>query len=229
MKKGTNPSQTLMIINEIKSEYNNIEVTSERFKNMVINRYNSIYSTTSKDTIIANLREDAMIYHQEEMFLTKLPQDGNKVDILGAKRVNNCVKIVISQQKGNNASFNSTSFQKTLEKLQYFLDNSLFEQYFNLLPEHLNPNICGLNYEVEVIIGMTIAFGETIILDKERNIKMYAGENYLTKMGICSYNIIDLDMWCINNSKIKNHSYDAISKCCDFDEIYNKCIEKINS
>lgn len=228
MKKGTNPSQILMIIIDIISENNDIEVTSEKFKNKVINRYNSVYSTTSKDTIIANLREDAMIYHQEEMFLTKLPQDGNKVDILGAKIVNNCVKIVISQQKGNNASFNSTSFQKTLEKLQYFFDNSLVEQYFNLLPEHLNPNICGLNYEVEVIIGMTIAFGESIILDKERNIKMYAGENYLKKMGICSYSMIDLDMWCINNNKIKNHSYDAISKCCDFDEIYNKCIEKIN-
>ena len=228
MKKGTNPAQILMIMYDIMSENPNSIPTSPGFKEMVINRYNKIYSVTSKDTIIANMREDAMIHHQEELILVKLPQDGNKVDILGVKVVDNIIKFVISQQKGNNASFNSTSFHKTLEKLQSFIDNSSIEQYFHLIPENLNPTICGLNYEVEVIIGMTIACGDTVILDDERNIKMYSGSNYLKKMGIVSYNMVDMDMWVTTQDNIKNHSYDAISKCCDFDEIFNKCIEKIN-
>lgn len=224
MKKGTNPAELLMIMYNIMSENPNSVPTKE----MVINRYNNLYSAASKATIIANLREDAMIHHQEELILVKLPQDGNKVDILGVKVVDNTIKFVVSQQKGNNSSFNSTSFQKTLEKLQSFIDNSLVEQYFHLIPENLNPTICGLNYEVEVIIGMTIACGDTVILDDERNIKMYSGSNYLKKMGIVSYHKVDMDEWVINQDKIKNHSYDATSKCCDFDEIYNKCIEKIN-
>lgn len=228
MKKGSNPAQILIIMRDIISENPTIVLTSQRFKEMVINRYNKIYGVTSKDTIIANLREDAMIYHQEEMTLVKLPQDGNKVDILGVKVVGNIIKFVISQQKGNNASFNSTSFQKTLEKLQSFIDNSLVEQYFHLLPENFNPNICGLDYEVEVIIGMTIACGDTVILDNERNIKMCSGSNYLEKMGIVSYTKVDIDDWVITQDKIKNHSYDAISKCCDFNEIFNECIDKIS-
>ena len=228
MKKGTNPSQILMIMSDIISENPDIVITSPPFKEMVIDRYNKIYGVTSKDTIIANLREDAMIHHQEELTLVKLPQDGNKVDILGVKVVDNIIKFVVSQQKGNNASFNSTSFQKTLEKLQSFIDNSLVEKYFHLLPENLNPNICGLNYEVEVIIGMTIACGDTTILDPKRNIKMYSGSDYLEKMGIVSYDMVDMDMWVISQSKIKNHSYNAISKCCDFEEIFNKCVEKFN-
>lgn len=228
MKKGTNPSQILTIMYDIISENPSIIITDPSFKKMVIDGYNKIYGITSKDTIIANLREDAMIHHQEELILVKLPQDGNKVDILGFKVVDNIIKFVVSQQKGNNASFNSTSFQKTLEKLQSFIDDSLIEKYFHLLPENINPNICGLNYEVEVIIGMTIACGDTEIIDDERNIKMYSGSNYLEKMGIVSYNMVDMDMWVITQDNIKNHSYDAISKCCDFDEIFNKCIEKIN-
>jgi hypothetical protein len=101
----------------------------------------------------------------------------------------------------------------------------LVEQYFHLIPENLNPNICGLNYEVEVIIGMTIACGDTKILDDERNIKLYSGSDYLEKMGIFSYDMIYMDNWIINQDRIKNHLYDAVSKCCDFDEVFNKCIE----
>lgn len=228
MKKGTNPAQVLMIMFDIISKNHDVVITSPLFKEMVMNRYNDIYGVTSKDTIIANLREDAIIHHQEELFLVKLPQDGNKVDIMGATIIDNIIKLVVSQQKGNNASFNSTSFQKTLEKLQSFIDNSLIEQYFHLLPENLNPNICKLNYEVEVIIGMTIACGESVILDNKRNIKMYSGSEYLEKMGIISYDMVDIDMWVITQDKIKNHSYDAISKCCDFEEIFNKCVEKFN-
>jgi hypothetical protein len=40
--------------------------------------------------------------------------------------------------------------------------------------------------------------------------------------------MIDIDLWVTNHDKIKHHKYDAVSKCCDFDEIYNKCIEKLN-
>ena len=228
MKKGTNPSQVLMIISDITSENPGIEITTPPFKKMVEKRYNQIYSVTSKDTMISTLREGAMIHHQEEMFLVTLPQDGNKVDILAAKNVDNTIKIVVSQQKGNNASFNSTSFEKTFEKLQNFKDNLLVEQYFHLLPNELNPKVCGLNYELEVIIGMTIACGDTEIIDNERNIKIYSQSEYLKKMGILSYDIVDLDMWVINQDKIKNHSYNAVDKCHNFDEIYNKCIQKFN-
>jgi hypothetical protein len=225
MKKGTNPAQILMIMNSIISENPNGILTSPCFKEKVVNKYNETYGVKSKETIIANMREDAMIHYQEELVLVKLPQDGNKVDILGVKVVDNIIKFVVSQQKGNNASFNSTSYQKTLEKLQSFIDNSLVEQYFHLIPENLNPNICGLNYEVEVIIGMTIACGDTKILDDERNIKLYSGSDYLEKMGIFSYDMIYMDNWIINQDRIKNHLYDAVSKCCDFDEVFNKCIE----
>jgi CRISPR/Cas system endoribonuclease Cas6 (RAMP superfamily) len=58
-------------------------------------KYNEIYFQTSKDTIISNLREDAMVEFQEERFITKLPQDNNKVDLMAVK--------IIDKRKGLHA------------------------------------------------------------------------------------------------------------------------------
>jgi len=228
MKKGTNPFQIIMIIQDLLDNNSDLDITEPQFKVMVENRYNEIYGVTSKETMAANLREDAIIEHQEDYKLVKLPQDGNKVDIMGAKIENGVVSLIVSQQKGNNASFNSTSFQKTLEKLKEFYDNKKVEQYFDLLPDELNPTLNGLPYSLEVIIGMAIACGQSQTLDSERNIKLFSNGEYLEKMGIHSYDMVDITLWVTNHDKIKNHKYDAVSKCCDFDEIYNKCIEKLN-
>ena len=135
--------------------------------------------------------------------------------------------MIVSQQKGNNSSFNSTSYQKTLEKLQFFHDNKLIENYFHLLPDELNPNKNNLPYHIEIIIGMTIAVGNPTILDEKRNIILYSNNDYLCKLGIINHDIMDIDYWIINQEKIKNHNYDAISKCCDFDYVYEKCIQKL--
>lgn len=227
MKKGTNPSQILRIISDVNSRGIYGDIKSEDFKREVINEYNRIYSITSIDTIVANLREDAIIHFQDEYRLYKLPQDNNKVDIIGVKMEDNIIKIVVSQQKGNNGSFNSTSFQKTLEKLKLFYDDNLVEGYFNLLPDELNPKKVNLPYTLDIIIGMTIACGDDVILDVERNIVQCSNGGYLKKIGIVNNDMVDIDYWVNENDKIKNHTYDAVSKCHDFDYIYDKCIKKL--
>jgi hypothetical protein len=227
MKKGTNPSQILRLIYNIKDKNPSLVISSNEFKNEVIDEYNRIYSISSIDTIVSNLREDAILHFQDEYKLIKLPQDNNKVDIMGAKLVDGQIKIIVSQQKGNNGSFNSTSFQKTLEQLQLFYDKKLVKKYFNLLPDNLNPDKINVPYDLFIIIGMTIACGDDVVLDKKRNIVKCSNGNYLRKMGIINNDMVDLDHWIVNQDKVKNHTYDAVSKCHDFNYIYEKCISKL--
>lgn len=227
MKKGTNPAQILRVICKIKDKHPSIDFNSTIFKSKVVDEYNRIYGISSVDTMISILREDAIIHFQDQLKLFRLPQDNNKVDIMGVKQENGMIKIVISQQKGNNASFNSTSHQKTLEKLRSFYDNKLVETYFYLLPDHLNPIKVKLPYSLDIVVGMTIANGDDSILDSDRNIILSSNGNYLKKMGIVKHDMVDIDYWVINHKKIKDHTYDAVSKCYDFDYIYEKCINKL--
>jgi hypothetical protein len=226
MKKGAIPAQIFGIIYDLKEIGHTVKYGQE-FKNYVIKKYNEIYFQTSKDTIISNLREDAMVEFQEERFITKLPQDNNKVDLMAVKIIDNVVSIIVSQQKGNNSSFNSTSLSKTLEKLSEFITKDKIKEYFCLLPDKLNPNINGLIYNVEVIIGMFSAIGSTTKTKNGENIRFVSNDDYLQLMGIVSNDIISLDYWVINKFNGLNHKYSAIDNCCNFDYIYDRCIQKL--
>jgi hypothetical protein len=223
MKKGTSPATVMTLI------YEGLELglTEDKLKKSVINRYNQIYSVQSRDTIIANLREDAIVEHQEEMIIRKLPQDNNKVDFIAVKIENNRLKIVISQQKGNNASFNSTSLSKTLEKLSELVRQKKYTQYFNLLPDEYNPLITNMEYDIKVIVGFTLACGSTNYIYDEVTIPFLCGKDYLNEIGIYSKSMIDLDYWVLKQEKIKKHEYNAIDNCCDFNIIYDACLTKI--
>ena len=223
MKKGVSIAQILLLI---KDGINlGIKLNTDELKEFVIQGYNQIYSVTSKDTIIANLREDAIVNFQEEMFITKLPQDNNKLDLLATKIENGRVKVVFSQQKGNNSSFNSTSLNKTLDILTNLKLNKNYNKYFNLLPDELNPNLNGLEYDVEIIIGFTLAVGSKVYKFNGVEIMSYSGDDYLKYLGINNKTIFDIDFWVINHSKIVKHTYNAIEHCEDFNQVFNKCLE----
>ncbi len=222
MKKGVSIAQILLLI---KDGINlGFKVNTDELKEFVIKGYNEIYSVTSKDTIIANLREEAIVNFQEGMFITKLPQDNNKLDLLAAKIENDRVKIVFSQQKGNNLSFNSTSLNKTLDILTNLKLNKNYEKYFNLLPNELNPNLNGLECDVDIIIGFTLAVGYKLYKLNGVEIMSYSGDEYLKYLGINNKTIFDIDFWVINHPKIVNHTYNAIEHCEDFNEVFSKCL-----
>jgi hypothetical protein len=221
ISKGISPVQIIEIISSLVDV--GFEIDRPDFKSKVISKYNDIFSKNSKDTIIANLREDAMVQFQEDRFITKLPQDNSKVDLMSVKIINNVVDIRVSQQKGNDASFNSSSLSKTIDSLTKFIEGNKITDYFYLLPEHLNPNKNGLKYKVEVIIGMILACGE----GNKRGIKTITNNEYLRYMGILSKDICDIDYWAYTQLKNRNHEYYAIDKCCNFDIIYDKCISII--
>ena len=227
MKKGASPAQILEIIQELITEGKS--VYSDDIKLKVMERYNSIYSQDSKDTKIANLREDAMVHFQDDRFIIKLPQDNNKVDLMAAKIENDIVDIRISQQKGNNASFNSTSLAKTIDSLSDFVIKDKVKNYFNLLPDHLNPNINNLEYKVDVIIGMFLAEGKTVKSKDGVDIKFMSNDDYLRFMGIINNDIVDLDYWVVEQFKSVNHSYDAVNICENFNTIYDKCLNLLKS
>ena len=226
MKKGATPAQIFGIMYDL-VEMGFIVKNDQDFKNIVIKKYNEIYCQTSKDTIIANIREDAMVEFQEERFICKLPQDNNKVDLISVKIIDNIVSIIVSQQKGNNSSFNSTSLSKTLEKLSEFITENKVKKYFYLLPDELNPTVNGMDYNVEVIIGMFSAVGGTTKTKNGRDIRFTSNDEYLRLMGIISNDIICLDYWVVNKFKNLNHEYKAIDNCCNFDYIYDRCIQKL--
>ena len=225
MKKGASPAQIFEIIGKLLEEGHNIN--SDQLKKVVRGRYNEIYSQSSKDTIVANLREDAMVKFQQHRFIVKLPQDNNKVDLMAVKIEDEAVSIRVSQQKGNNSSFNSTSLSKTIDMLSDFINNDKFSKYFNLLPDSLNPNINGLPYNVEVVIGMFLAEGETTKKGNGVDINFISNNDYLRFMGIFNYDIIDLDYWVVKELKSKNHSYDAVGICGNFDDVYDKCVNLV--
>jgi hypothetical protein len=130
----------------------------------VMKRYNEYFGKTSKETVKANVREDIIVKNQKNRFLIKLPQDLKKLDIMAAHidEGTDEIKITFSQQKGNNASFNSSSESKTLESISNCLNNKTYEIFFNLLPNNLNPNINCKKYQIDAVVGMVNACGKNI-------------------------------------------------------------------
>ena len=91
VKKGASPAQLIEIITTLMESGK--EITSTDFKIDVMSIYNTIFSKTSKDTIIANIRENAMVKFQEDRVIIKLPQDTYKVDLMAVKIIDNVVDI----------------------------------------------------------------------------------------------------------------------------------------
>jgi hypothetical protein len=228
MKKGANNQRIFDLIR--KGLKFGLELNSQDLKDFVITEYNNSYAITSLDTIAANLRENAIIRFQEEMIIRKVEQDGKgSSDLIAAKIVSNKVEIVISQQKGNDASFNSSSKSDTLRKLSK-VKNGNYKDYFRFLPDSLNPDLNGLEYTIDVIIGYTNAFDDKVgtynCKDSDTTIDYYCGDMYLRKLGINKTDMFDIDFWVSNQEKINNHSYDATQKCYNFNESYNNCVKR---
>ena len=108
-----------------------------------------------------------------------------------------------------------------------FIDQNKITSYFDLLPDNLNPNVNGLEYSIEVIIGMFSAVGETTKIKNDNHIRFISNDEYLRLMGIVSNDIVCLDYWVVNKYRSLNHEYSAIDNCCNFDYIYDKCIQKL--
>jgi hypothetical protein len=225
MKKGASPIQIIEIIDSLISP--NTDINGKDFKNKVKSTYNSIFAKVSKDTKIANLRETVMIHFQEDRLIIKLPQDNRKVDLMSVKIIDGVVDIRVSQQKGNDASFNSSSLSNTLHELKNFINGDKVKEYFHLLPDDLNPLKNKLPYRVDVIIGMFLAIGTTIKKKDGFELKFMSNNDYLRYMGIVSNDICDLDLWVYNEFNKLGHTYDAVDKCDNFDIIYNKCLSLV--
>jgi hypothetical protein len=225
-KKGADPS----IILEILMSMDLSNLNSEQLRDEVKEKYSSYFSKTSKDTIKAIIREDLIIENQKRRTLIKLPQDLKKLDIMAVNYNENkdVIEISLCQQKGNNASFNSTSESKTLECMSDCLLNETYKEFFNLLPDNLNPNKCGKKYVVDVCIGMVNACGSKIKIKNNVEIKYYTNNEYLSYLGL-DIDIVELAMLIEKNNRIKNHFYDAISECLNWDEIYDKSLNLIKN
>lgn len=227
MKKGANNITIFNLIEE--ALHNGLKLKSQEMSNYVYRKYNDIYSNTSKDTIASILKEEAIINYQEEMFINRLDQDGKgSVDLIAAKINNNLIEIVISQQKGNDGSFNSSSKSHTLNNL-IVVKNSDHVNYFKFLPDHLNPIKTGLGYTIDVIIGYTNAYDDKVgqYINKKDGtiINYYCADMYLNKLGIKKISMFEIDYWVSKHERMKNHKYDAISRCHDFEFSYIKCLE----
>lgn len=197
-------------------------------KEFVKVKYSKYFGLTSKETIKANVREDIVVKNQKNRFLTKLPQDLMKLDIMAANHdlLNDKIKITFVQQKGNNSSFNSTSESKTIETMVNCLRDKTYVKYFNLLPEHLNPILTGKNYDVDFCVGMVNAIGERVNNRYGDVITYLSNDDYLKYIGL-EIDIVELSYQISKQDKILNHSYDAVDLCSNFDYIYDKCYCKI--
>jgi hypothetical protein len=225
VKKGADPSIILDILN------NNYIKNLKEFerKEEVKKRYSEFFGKTSKETIKANIREDVIVNNQKNRFLAKLPQDLKKLDLIAAHydKKNDIIVITLSQQKGNNASFNSTSESKTLECISKCINEKTYVEFFNLLPENLNPIKTNKNYKIDVCVGMVNARGENIKKYDNVEIKYLTNDYYLSYLGL-EVSTVDIAFEICYNSKITEHSYDAITDCGNWDYIYDKCKEKLN-
>jgi hypothetical protein len=226
IKKGADPG----IILELLLSNDVISLPEFDKKNLVKKKYSEYFGKTSKETIKANVREDIIVKNQKNRFLVKLPQDLKKLDIMAAHydEKNDVIKITFSQQKGNNASFNSSSESKTLENIAKCINNNTYEEFFKLLPDNLNPIVNGKKYIIDVCIGMVNACGTNLKIQDNIEIKYLTGKDYLLYLGI-ELSTTQIAIQIENHNKIKTHTYDAVSECCNWDEIYDNCLTEINN
>jgi hypothetical protein len=226
IKKGADPGIILEILSsDIVMSLPNIER-----KNEVKKRYSEYFGKTSKETMKANFREDIVVKNQKNRFLIKLPQDLKKLDIMAAHldEVNDMIRISFAQQKGNNASFNSSSESKTLENISKCVLNETYKEFFVLLPDTLNPNKNKKKYVIDVCIGMVNACGSNLKLYDNIEVRYLTNNDYLLYLGL-EINTTQLAFQIENIDKIKNHTYDAVSECCNWDEKYDECLKLINN
>ncbi len=225
LKKGADPG----IILELLSDENMRNLEKKCRKKEIEKKYSAYFGKTSKETIKANIREDIIIKNQKNRFLVKLPQDLKKLDIMAANfdEENDIIKITFSQQKGNNASFNSSSESKTLESISKSINSGSYKEFFFLLPDNLNPDKNGKKFVVDVCIGMVNACGYNVKNEVGVEIKYLTNNDYLLYLGL-EIDTVQLAIQIEKHEKIVNHTYDAVSECCNWDDIYDKCISELN-
>ena len=225
IKKGADDSIIIEILN--KPGIN--ELKSDERKKMVIMLYNDHFGRVSKETKKCNLREAYVKINQKNRFITLLKQDGNKVDIIAAHydELSDTIFITIAQQKGNSGSFNTSSEEKTIEKI-FDLIESGDTYFFDMLPDELNPLKTNKKYKLDFIIGFVVACGEKEVThDKGGVIKYLSGEDYLLYLGL-EITTTELALQISKDEIILNHSYDAVSECCNFDQKYDECLKVLN-
>jgi hypothetical protein len=224
LKKGADPS----IILEIFSTNSNPLLISPSERQVETKKlYSKYFSSTSKETIKANLREDIIIRNQKKRFISKLPQDLKKLDLIVANlnEENNTIKITFVQQKGNNASFNSTSEAKTIDSIYKCKESGSYREYFKFLPDRLNPDISKKKYEIDFVIGMVNAIGFKEYAKNDFYIQYLSGDEYLNYIGL-EIDTVEVAHQVMNEKKIIEHEYNAIDQCYNWDYIYEKCEEK---
>ena len=79
------------------------------------------------------------------------------------------------------------------------------KDYFHLLPDNLNPNINKLQYNVDVVIGMFLAYGDGVTTIGYKSFNVVCNDGYLHYMGILSKNICELDYWVYSEFKKRGH------------------------
>jgi hypothetical protein len=225
IKKGADPGIILELLSDESIKKLEKTLRLEEIKK----RYSAYFGKTSKETIKANVREDIIIKNQKNRFLVKLPQDLKKLDIMAANlnEEKDIIEITFSQQKGNNASFNSSSESKTLESISECIITGSYKEFFDLLPDELNPNKNGKKFIVDVCVGMINACGFNVKKQGGVEIKYLTNDDYLLHLGL-EINIVQLAIQIEQHEKIVNHTYDAVFECCNWYEIYDKCIKELN-
>jgi hypothetical protein len=226
IKKGADPGIILDILFS-----DNVKLLSPPEKKIEVKKkYSEHFGKTSKETMKANVREDVVVKNQKNRFLVKLPQDLKKLDIMAASidKTNDLIRITFAQQKGNNASFNSSSESKTLENISKCILTHSYQNFFNLLPDSLNPIKNKKKYVIDVCIGMVNACGCNLKIYNNVEFRYLTNNDYLLYLGL-EINTTQLAFQIENQDKIKNHTYDAISECCNWDEIYDECVNLIEN
>lgn len=221
LRKGADPSIILEIFNE--NQYLK-EMDSIGRKNETKKLYSRYFSTTSKETIKSNIREDIVVRNQKNRFISKVPQDLMKLDLIAAHydEKDDTIYISLIQQKVNNASFNSTSESKTIESISNCNKLNYYMEYFNLLPDGLNPIKSNKKYVIDFCIGMVNAVGSKESKKNDIKIKYLTNDEYLLYLGI-EIDIVELAYQISKEEKIINHEYNAVDQCENWDYIYEKC------
>ncbi len=228
MHKGADPKQ---IIDFLRNHRNEGSYKSPKIRSIVEADYNEYFGNFSKYTKCSNMAEWAVMQqHEGDINLRRLPQDRNYLDLLTwPKNVDKDKKLLITvvQQKGNDASTN-TSFREVMKRISKKIKKGV-EKYFHLM-ENDNPLITGQPYKVKGLIGYLLAYpdGKDVARSsKHKNIDILAGQDYLDALGLQGIDKVDLSFLIMDQPAIVNHEYDAVGKCPDWDDVYEKCVQEL--
>jgi len=223
-QRGTDSTVLLYILKEIIGE--NVFKTKEDIRKETTKRYNFYFKQYSTNTKWNNKREDAMIALQKNKFIKKLKQKGTKLDFITAYR-NKSQKIVIEffQQKGNSSSQNSTSGPATYGNIADCIKNKTYTEFFNILPDDLNPLKNNEDYEIDFFVGYGTAIGHSNS-DYYNDVKIttLCGDEYRQKLGLESSDF-EISSWILNN--YEDTHYDAVNKCKDWDNKFDEFYKNV--